>query len=117
MYFETEEDCKTLTDEQIANLTMSECHEIERILGYRDPFMDKIYDRMRRLKAYESMNYNVGDLTVSKLRKFLDGLDDNDIINIYDTYMETSHTPNEVYVSVDKDLKGRKHLFIQIDTD
>jgi len=117
MYFETKEDCKTLTDEQIANLTMSECREIEHILGYSDPFMDKIYHRMRQLKAYESMNYNVGDFTVGKLRKLLDGLADNDIVNIYDVYTETSHIPDEVYVSADKDSKGRKHLFIQIDTD
>ena len=106
-----------LNEEQIKQLSMSECHEIERVLEYNDPVMDLVYARMREIKMLESFEHGAGTLTVGKLMNLLNDLDPNDIVEVYDTYTESSVWPDAVYVPDVRDVNGHKRLIIEIYTD
>lgn len=107
---------KHLNEEQIKKLSMSECLEIERVY-YNNPVMDLVYARMREIKMLESFELGAGTLTVEKLMNLLKDLDPDDIVEIYDSFNETSVWPNDVYVPDVRDANGLKRLIIEINTD
>ena len=113
----TKESCKSLKEEQIKKLSLRECHEIESILDYKDPMMDMVYARMQEIKMLKTLEYSAGNLTVGKLMDLLRVLKPDDIVEIYDTYSESSFWPRDCHVPNILDLNGHKRLIIEIDTD
>lgn len=106
-----------LTDDQIKKLSPEECDEIEMSLDYSDPFMTKVFERMREIEMLKSFGYTAGKFTVGQLRELIKDLDSDDIVEIYDEYNETSYEPLSVTVPGITDLNGRKRLVFTIDTD
>ena len=113
----TVDSCHDLTDEQIGVLTHKECDAIVKILKYDDPVTKKVYERLNDIKMDESLDYSAGDLTVGKLRDLIKDFDDNDIVEIFDVYVESSHSPIGTYIPKRFDTHGHRRLIIEIDSD
>ena len=116
MKLETKEQCLALTDEQINKLTGDECEDALDLLHYNDSIYEKICMRLHRTRAIRCMNCKC-NLTIGKIRDLIKDLNDDDFLEIYDTYNETTFEPDEMFVSEEKDENGKSHVFLMLNTD
>jgi len=116
MKLTTKEEYMALTDEQIATLTEEECNEALEYFDYDDEFYEKLCTQMHKARAIEQMNY-FNPVTVGQMREWMKDLNDDDIVQLYDTYNETGYDPFEVFVPAQKDKDGKSHIIFMIDTD
>lgn len=108
-----------LTDKQIESMTLEECDAAIDSLRpcYNEPVFEKLCTQRHRILALLDLNCSGNEVTVGAIKELIKDMKDTDVVQIYDTYNETSVEPFDVFKSTKADIKGRTHLIFMIDTD
>ena len=115
----TKEKCLALTDQEIESMTFEECDAAIDCLHrcYEEPVFEKICKQRHRTLALMDLDCSGNEITVGAIKELIKDMKDTDVVQIYDTYNETSIDPFDVFKSPEADKKGRTHLIFMIDTD